>query len=442
MGKVITSLNAAQKALFPDYVRKWIGIGLSTQPADRERSERAIAGLYRLAKLKEPRVIWLPCPISAALSAVVYARLRNSSASEASGVYSAVRSAVDSAVGSAVGSAVDSAVRSAVGSAVGSAVYSAVDSAVGSAVDSAVRSAVGSAVGSAVDSAVRSAVRSAVDSAVGSAVGSAVDSAVYSAVDSAVDSAVGSAVRSAVDSAVGSAVGSAVDSAGNSFFGGSLWAGYAAWADYFNEVLAISIDRNYLDLTESCGFYWTLDDVCFASERPREINLDARGRLHSETGNSISYPSGWGLYHWHGVQVTRELIEDPQSLTVRQIETEQNAEVRRVMIDRYGTARFAIDSGAITVHELPADHPIKGLQSARLLVKQVPNDESIVMVDLLNSTPEPDGTTKRYQLRVDPSAYNGKASTDCHAAAASTWRMPDGSLAFKRYQDYRPAFES
>ena len=79
---------------------------------------------------------------------------------------------------------------------------------------------------------------------------------------------------------------------------------------------------------------------------------------------------------------------------------------------------------------------------ARLLVKKVPDDEPIVMVDLLNSTPEPDGTTKRYQLRVDPNAYNGKASNDCHAAAASTWRLADGSLAFKKFTDYAPAFES
>jgi hypothetical protein len=64
------------------------------------------------------------------------------------------------------------------------------------------------------------------------------------------------------------------------------------------------------------------------------------------------------------------------------------------------------------------------------------------MVDVLNSTPEPDGTVKRYQLRVDPNAYDGEASRDCLAAVASTWRMPDGSLAFKRPQDYAPVFES
>jgi phage baseplate assembly protein W len=194
---------------------------------------------------------------------------------------------------------------------------------------SAVGSAVRSAVGSAVDSAVDSAVRSAVYSAVGSAVDSAVDSAVRSAVYSAVGSAVRSAVGSAVDSAVGSAVDSAVGSAGRSFVGGSLWSGYPAWADYFNEVLGISIDRNYLDMAENCGYYWLLDDVCFASERPKKISLDDQGRLHSETGLSIEYPSGWGIFHWHGTKVPGEWIMQKEKLTAKIALTWENIEQRR-----------------------------------------------------------------------------------------------------------------
>lgn len=184
----IMSLTDAQKARFPEFVNKWIDIGLSTEPANREKSEAAIAGLYRLAKLKEPRVIWLPCPISAALSAVVY------------GGITAHRRALQGETVKNSGS-----------------------------------------------------------------------------------------VRSAVYSAVYSAVRSAARSAGNAFFGGSIWnAGYSAWADYFNEVIGISIDRNFLDITENCGFYWTLDDVCFASERPSYIRRDAEGRLHCENcGDSV-----------------------------------------------------------------------------------------------------------------------------------------------------------
>jgi hypothetical protein len=241
---------------------------------------------------------------------------------------------------------------------------------------------------------------------------------------------------------ISDALKNAMGEAGRAFFWGQWSSGYSAWADYFNEVLGISIDRNFLDLTESCGFFWTLDDVCFASERPITLNLDDRGRLHSPIGQSIGYSSGWGFWHWHGVAVSQDVIERPERITVRDIKDQGNAEVRRVMIERYGIAKYLKDAGARVVHELPEDHPVKGLRTARLLSIGVPGDESIVMVDLLNSTPEPDGTTKRYQLRIDPNAYDGLASRDCHAAAASTWRLPDGSLAFKKPEHYRPAFES
>jgi len=234
----IMKLTKEQEARFPEFVDKWVKIGLSTEPSNREKSEKAIRGLYGLAKLKEPKVIWLPCPLSAAMSAVAYATIR--------------------------------------------------------------------------------AKQSIHKNQKNISVDRAVDSAVYSAV--------GSAVGSAVDRAVGSAVGSA----GMAYFGGSLWnAGYSAWADYFNEVLSISIDRNFLDMTENCGFYWTLDDVCFASERPSKIKLDDQGRLHCEDGLSIQYPSRWGLFHWHGTQVPGEWIMDRNSLNAKKALTWENIEQRR-----------------------------------------------------------------------------------------------------------------
>jgi phage baseplate assembly protein W len=453
MSKKIMALTAEQKARFPEFVRKWTATGLSTQPADRERAESAIRGLYALTQLKEPRVIWLPCPISAALSAVCYAAIIQHRivgaevAAKNVEVYSAVYSAVDSAVGSAVYSAVDSAVRSAVGSAVGSAVDSAVDSAVGSAVGSAVDSAVRSAVGSAVDSAVRSAV----DPAVGSAVDSAVRSAVYSAVDSAVDSAVGSAVRSAVDSAVRSAVYSAVDSAvysavdpavgsavrlavysavysavdsavdsavrsavrsaGYAFFGGSLWnAGYSAWADYFNEVCAVAIDRNFLEMTASAGFYWTLDGICFASERPSEIHLDQGGQLHAEDGMAIRYAgTGWGLYSWHGYRIPDDhswIITDKARITAEAIMAEPNAELRRIMCEV--TAFAPIRAIAEVVAE-----DVDGNGHARRLMTANIKGDVIRIVEVQNGSLEPDGSRRKFLL----GALAGQTPRDVIAAS-------------------------
>lgn len=352
-----------------EFVTKWAAIGRSTQPADRDRAERAICGLYKLARLPEPRVIWLPCPLSGALSALVYATLVAKKAlptptAQVSKewaldwtVISAFDSILDSAVGAAIYSAVDSAVRAArysnaVNSAVGSAVGATVESVFTSAVDS-VCLAVGSAVRSVVESAFTSAVYS---NAVGSMHHSMFDLVVRpAAYSNAVDSAIRSAVESAFNWAARSAVYSnvidhAVRSAVGSLYGGSRWLGCSAWADYFSEVFSISIDRNFLELVQSCGCIWTLDGICFASERPSRLNLDDRGRLHSEAGQSIVYPSGWGLWHWHGVPVSQFVIEQPEMITLGRIQVEVNVEMRRVMIERYGQARYLVDSGAKLIH--------------------------------------------------------------------------------------------
>jgi hypothetical protein len=163
--------------------------------------------------------------------------------------------------------------------------------------------------------------------------------------------------------------------------------------------------------------------------------------LHNDAGPSIEW-EGFSLWHVHGVAVTEQIVMAPHTISIEQINTETNTEVRRVMIERYGTERYLNDSGAEVVHELPDNYYITGLQTARLLVKERADDSPIVMVDLLNSTPEPDGTVKRYMLRVEPDAYSGDARRNCHAAVASTWRNKDNSLYFTKWEQYRPGFES
>ena len=227
----------------------------------------------------------------------------------------------------------------------------------------------------------------------------------------------------------------------------SFDAGFHAWITYFRDVCdwenpTLVAYANHEILSQHATWSWWAPDVGAISDKPDLLSRDDQGRLHSTTGPAIRFRDGWAIYAVHGVRMPSDIFENRASLTVARIEAERNAEIRRVMIDLYGPARYLKDSGAQIVHSLPADHPIVGLRSAVLMIKTVPDDETIVVVDLLNSTPEPDGTVKRYQLRVDPTAYDGMASRDCHAAAASTWRNADGSLVFRRYQDYTPAFES
>jgi hypothetical protein len=131
----------------------------------------------------------------------------------------------------------------------------------------------------------------------------------------------------------------------------------------------------------------------FVCKNPTKINLDATNRLHCDDGPAVEFADGHALYAWAGVHIDPDLVLNPDSLTVDRIESETNVELRRVMIERYGAARYVEDTGAVVIAED---------ECGELLVKELQNDEPIMMVKVLNSTAEPDGSYKHYFLRVPP----------------------------------------
>ena len=64
-----------------------------------------------------------------------------------------------------------------------------------------------------------------------------------------------------------------------------------------------------------------------------------------------------------------------------------------MMIERYGLARFREEAGAQRLHRD---------RWGTLWRVPVRGDEPLVTVEVVNSTPEPDGHRRRYELRVPP----------------------------------------
>jgi hypothetical protein len=147
------------------------------------------------------------------------------------------------------------------------------------------------------------------------------------------------------------------------------------------------------DMAKVCGWSVLFWDWAFISAKPEYIHRDGQGRLHCETGPAVRYPDGFSVFAIHGVRVPEKVVASPETITVQEIESKKNAEVRRVMIERYGLERYLMDSGAEEIHR--DDFGI-------LYRKALPEDESLVMVKVVNSTPEPDGSFKDYFLRVPP----------------------------------------
>lgn len=155
----------------------------------------------------------------------------------------------------------------------------------------------------------------------------------------------------------------------------------------------IPANAEILNLFRQVYSFSLYDNVAFLCERPLSCHVDDRGRLHSNNSEAVSFKDGFKLYAWHGVFVPQEIIHRPDFITVFGIDTEANAELRRVMIEIYGRERYLFQSGAVLVD---SD------ESGALYRKELSNDEPLVMVQVTNSTAEPDGTFKKYFLRVPP----------------------------------------
>ena len=160
-----------------------------------------------------------------------------------------------------------------------------------------------------------------------------------------------------------------------------------------------------------------------------ERNRNKALQLHNEHGAALAFADGLSVYAIHGVRVPEVVIEKPKSITVKMISDEANAEVRRIMIDRFGRERWLKDSGAQKIH-----------RDEFGTLYQLGHE---MAVEVVNSTPGSDGTRKKYLLWVDPNGYGGIRTA--REAVAWTWRTghdPDSPHMFERPEDYGPAFES
>ena len=189
------------------------------------------------------------------------------------------------------------------------------------------------------------------------------------------------------------------------------------------------------------GFRVMHEEFCIVCDRPEVLSVDDRNRPHSEVGPSHRWRDGFSLHYWHGVRVPAHVVEQPTLITIAEIRSEQNTEVRRVMIERYGYERYCADADLDLIDECPDDHQIVGLRTAKLWRDR---HTDTTLLDVLNSTPEPDGSVRRYVIPVRADAYNGRAGRECLAASVSTWRKGSNpeELFYPSPESYYPVAES
>ncbi|MQY10500.1 hypothetical protein SRB5_06080 [Streptomyces sp. RB5] len=149
----------------------------------------------------------------------------------------------------------------------------------------------------------------------------------------------------------------------------------------------------------SAGWWWPYEKVAVICERPEALHRDEAGRLDRSDGPAIGFPDGFALYAWRGMPVPAAFLDELGGLTPERIRTEENAELRRVMLEHYGYERWLEAEGAQPVHR----------DATGVLWRiELDDDEPVVMVEVINSTPEPDGTSRTYWLRVPPTTRTAR----------------------------------
>jgi len=170
-------------------------------------------------------------------------------------------------------------------------------------------------------------------------------------------------------------------------------ASWLGFYDYFSSICGLKKQTEKLAglwlVCQNAGWMLPRRNICWISERHNIIRRDDNGQLHCENGLALAYPDGWGIWAIHGVRVDEQIVLHPENQTIRQISSEENAEVKRIRIERFGWTKYLVDAGASVV-----DHKRDDIAQT---------DESLMQLDdmrvLVGACPS---TARVYAMEVDP----------------------------------------
>lgn len=204
-----------------------------------------------------------------------------------------------------------------------------------------------------------------------------------------------------------------------------FWMHVGISTDEFREYQEMFLPTNFQQFAK-------LDKLVLVCRKPVDIHVDSRGRLHNPKGAAVTWKTGRKMYFVKGLEVPSSWVTT--GVKVEDIEAEDNAELRRIAMELYGYKEYMLDSGA----EMIAQD-----EYGQLWKKEVPNDEPIVMVSMLNSTPEPEfmeGLEQRQDFRPTEDAMPGAWFKRYMLRVPPTVTTPVEGLAWvqkKSVEDYK-----
>lgn len=138
------------------------------------------------------------------------------------------------------------------------------------------------------------------------------------------------------------------------FQGGNEAASWSRFLDYCRVIGGVDIPehKDFAHWSALChwGPRFLHEKFAVVSRLPLERHFvegeGGRLDLHRDDGPAVSYADGLKLWYVNGVKVDEQIVMNPQTQTIEQIRSEENAEVRRIRIERYGWEAYLDNAGA------------------------------------------------------------------------------------------------
>lgn len=175
--------------------------------------------------------------------------------------------------------------------------------------------------------------------------------------------------------------------------GGMHWSPWFSHVTFHRDVLNWEHDEMPIlnaeeALAKKVGWYWAGTYFCILSQPPQEIHFDDQFRLHNENGPALMWADGTKTWWINGLVVDEQIVMNPHTQTIDQIRQEENEEIRRIRIERYGWEAYLtnINAKVLDQRENEIEQTVEVLMEGdnmRVLVVHCPSTGRIYGLEVL-----------------------------------------------------------